>query len=83
MICVPPPVSGRALDPSCLAEEAKKRFKKLPVKEEESFKGAMKFLSGETGDIAIVGSLFLAGEARKYFKLCALDPCLPAGRLDS
>ncbi len=73
IICVPPPVSDRALDPSCLAEEAKKRFKKLPVKKEESFKGAMKFLSGETGDIAVVGSLFLAGEARRYFELCEGD----------
>ena len=73
MICVPSPASGRALAPSCLAEEARKQFKKLSVREEESFKRAMKFLSGETGDIAVVGSLFLAGEARIYFKLCTPD----------
>ncbi len=67
---VVPPVPDRALNAGILAGVLRKESGCVPVKEGESLEEAIKYYLSRKTNIAVAGSLFLAGETRKILKLC-------------
>ncbi|MDD5644125.1 MAG: bifunctional folylpolyglutamate synthase/dihydrofolate synthase [bacterium] len=70
---VVPPVPDRALDTGALAELLGEKSGKVPVTESGSLEKTIRHYLGKKMNIAVAGSLFLAGEARKILGLSPSD----------
>ncbi|MCK9555465.1 bifunctional folylpolyglutamate synthase/dihydrofolate synthase [bacterium] len=67
---VVPPVPDRALNAGILAGALRKESGGVSVREGESLEKVIKYHLSRKTNIAVAGSLFLAGETRKILKLC-------------